>query len=121
MPRKRGGGGERLENRASRISGREIGVAHDRGAGTTRAVQSACALGRDPVDEGNFPDAAECGGTVGIVKGAALHEHGSDDVVAARRVGKQLVERVMGGQCDRRDERMMRFGKLGRSGRKSHR
>jgi hypothetical protein len=89
------------------VAQEQVRPADDAGAGSEVAVEAAGAHRRDAVDELGLADGSQCKGAVGLVEGAALHEHGRHDVVARAGVGHQLVQQVAPGVGDRGHERML--------------
>ena len=85
-------------------------MADDARTGAVRSVEAACALRRDSADELDLAHDLHRLAAGRIVERAAFHEHGADDPVAAARVGQELVECVVGGEANRFEKRMKRFG-----------
>src|SRR5262249_43509427 len=69
-------------------------MADDPGAMTGLAVDAAHAHRGDAIDELGFTDRPHLHRTCGARHRPRLHEHGGDDVVAARGVRQQLVEQI---------------------------
>jgi len=84
----------RLEYHCDTVAAGQIGMTDDARASPQRAVDTAGALRRDAIDEFDLSDRFEVRRRIGAVERAALDEDRADNVVAAERVGAQLVEQI---------------------------
>src|SRR5215218_2176122 len=90
----RAGSLERFQHRLHALAQIQIGVADNRGGGSTRSVKAAGTCRGKTLDEFHFTHGTHLFGSAGSVHGTRLDENGGAYVVAAADVRDQLMEQI---------------------------